>query len=95
MKTASGCKLFGAHQALSGIRDAVVLLHSVVGCNFGSMTFHFASGHMEDVRQTCTVINDSDVVFSGERSLEQALWNVRELYAPHVGSLLSPDASAT
>ena len=82
MKTASGCKLFGAHQALTGIQDAVVLLHSVVGCNFGSMTFHFASGHMEDVRQTCTVINDSDVVFSGEQSLEQALWNVRELYAP-------------
>lgn len=82
MRTAAGCKLFGAHQALSGIQDAVVLLHSVVGCNFGSMTFHFACGHMEDVRQTCTVINDSDVVFSGERSLEEALWNVRELYAP-------------
>ncbi len=36
MKPASSCKLFGAFQALGGIQDGVVLLHSVVGCNFGS-----------------------------------------------------------
>lgn len=84
MKTAFGCKLLGAHQALSGIKDAVVLLHSVVGCNFGSMAFHFSSCHMTDVRQTCTVINDSDVVFSGEDSLKRALSNVVELYDPSV-----------
>ncbi len=84
MKTAYGCKLFGAHQALTGIRDGVVLLHSVVGCNFGSSGFHFAGCNMTDVRQTCTVISDSDVVFSGEASLASALDHVRELYEPRV-----------
>ena len=72
MRPASGCKLFGAYQALGGIQDGVVLLHSVVGCNFGSMSLHVAQD-MRDIRQTCTVISDSDVVFSGEASLERAV----------------------
>lgn len=82
MKPSLGCKLLGAQQALTGIHDAVVLLHSVVGCSFGSMAFHFAACHMTDVRQTCTVISDSDVVFSGEDSVHRALENIAQLYAP-------------
>ena len=81
MKPASGCKLFGAYQALGGIRDGVVLLHSVVGCNFGSMALHVAQD-MRDIRQTCTVISDSDVVFSGEASLERAIRSALELFQP-------------
>lgn len=81
MKPAYGCKLFGAHQALSGIRDAVVLLHSVVGCQFGSLSFHVPQD-MTRIGQTCTVISDSDVVFGGEASLARALAHVEELYAP-------------
>lgn len=81
MKISSGCKLFGAHQALSGIRGGVALLHSVVGCSFGSMAFHVACD-MAGLRQTCTVI--SDVVFGGEASLARALDHVEELYAPEV-----------
>lgn len=82
MKPSLGCKLLGAQQALTGIQDAVVLLHSVVGCSFGSMAFHFAACHMTDVRQTCTVISDSDVVFSGEDSVRRALDHIAQLYQP-------------
>lgn len=81
MKPAYSCKLFGAHQALSGIRNAVVLFHSVVGCQFGSLSFHVPQ-EMTRINQTCTVISDSDVVFSGENSLSRALRHVEELYAP-------------
>ncbi len=81
MKTAEGCKLFGAHQALTGIRGAVVVLHSVVGCNFGTMSFHVPNC-MQDIRQTCTVISDSEIVFGGEQSLKRALESVIELYDP-------------
>ena len=83
MRPASGCKLFGAYQALGGIQDGVVLLHSVVGCNFGSMSLHVAQD-MRDIRQTCTVISDSDVVFSGEASLERAVRSALELFQPSV-----------
>ena len=55
MKTAYGCKLFGAHQALAGIKDAVILFHSVVGCNYGTMLFHLSPCNQTDVRQTSTI----------------------------------------
>ena len=83
MKTPSGCKLFGAHQALSGMSDSVVLFHSVVGCNFGTMTLH-AGCDMAQIRQTCTIIGDQDVVFGGEESLRRALCHVEQLYHPRV-----------
>lgn len=84
MKAPFGCKLLGAQQALGGIRDGVILFHSVVGCNFGSMAFHFASCDMTEVRQTCTVISDNEVVFGGEHALEKALSSAEELYHPVV-----------
>ena len=83
MKAAQGCKLFGAYEALSGIQDSVVLLHSVVGCNFGTMAFH-AACDMANIRQTCTVISDTEVVFGGEKSLKKALDYVEELFQPRV-----------
>lgn len=83
MKAAQGCKLFGAYEALSGIQDSVVLLHSVVGCNFGTMAFH-AACDMAHIRQTCTVISDTEVVFGGEKSLKKALAYVEELFQPKV-----------
>lgn len=39
---------------------------------------------MRDIRQTCTVISDSDVVFSGEASLERAVRSALELFQPSV-----------
>lgn len=83
MKVPSGCKLFGAQQALAGIRDGVILFHSVVGCNFGTMTYHVPSDQ-RDIRQTCTIINDSDIIFSGENSLRKAIANTLELFHPKV-----------
>lgn len=82
MKAGYGCKLFGAQQVFTGVQDAVTLLHSVVGCNFGSMGYHFTACDMSDVRQTCTVLSDSDIVFSGEESFRLALEKIREHYDP-------------
>ena len=103
MRAGYGCRLFGAHQALMGVKDAVVLLHSTVGCNFGTMGLHFTGCDMSDVRQTCTVLSDADVVFGGEGSLLLALRNVRELYAPAaifvvtgcVSDMIQDDAAGT
>lgn len=36
MKPLSSCALFGAVRALAGIKDALILQHSVVGCQWGS-----------------------------------------------------------
>lgn len=93
MKPALGCKLFGAHQALSGIGNTVVLLHSVTGCNFGTLSFRLP-GRMAGVSQACTVISDDDVVFGGEPSLECALTSVLELYRPEAVFVLGGCVSA-
>lgn len=81
MKTANTCKLFGAQQVFTGISDCMTLLHSVVGCSFGSLSFH-APIDMSQIRQTTSVISDDDIIFSGEASLEKAIRYVDELYHP-------------
>lgn len=88
MKCADSCRLFGAYEAVSGIKDNIVLLHSVVGCNFGTMSFH-VTGDMSDMRQSCTVISDKDIIFNGENSLREAIENVIELYGPRCITVIS------
>ena len=61
MKPLSSCALFGAVRALGGIKDALILQHSVVGCQWGSLAFRYA-GKPYDVRQASDVIYDEDVV---------------------------------
>ena len=82
MKAGYGCQLFGAQQVLTGIKDCVVLLHSVVGCNYSTMALHFTACDMSEVNQTCTVISDSEVVFGGEGAVLEALHLVKEQYDP-------------
>lgn len=72
MKPLSSCALFGAVRALGGIKDALILQHSVVGCQWGSLTFRYA-GKPYDVRQASDVIYDEDVVNGGEKVLHKAL----------------------
>ena len=64
MKPLSSCALFGAVRTLSGIKDALILQHSVVGCQWGSLAFRYA-GKPYDVRQASDVIYDEDVVNGG------------------------------
>ncbi len=93
MKCADSCRLFGAYEAVSGIRDNVVLIHSVIGCNFGTMSFHITRD-MSDMRQSCTVISDKDIIFNGEGSLREAIENVTELYSPKSITVISGCVSA-
>lgn len=72
MKPLSSCALFGAVRALSGIRDALILQHSVVGCQWGSLAFRYA-GKPYNVRQASSVIYEDEVISGGEGLLAQAL----------------------
>lgn len=79
MKPAEGCALFGAYRACVGISDAVILLHSVVGCHFGTLFFH-QTRQPEDVRQASTVFYGSEVLYGGADALVKALQNADALY---------------
>ena len=85
MKPLSSCALFGAVRTLSGIKDALILQHSVVGCQWGSLAFRYA-GKPYDVRQASDVIYDEDVVNGGEKVLRKALQEAERIFA-HCGAV--------
>lgn len=68
MKAMAGCALFGAVKALSGIKDAFVLQHSVIGCNYGTLNFRNVHKNY-DVKQASTVVYDSEVIYGGQELL--------------------------
>lgn len=72
MSCKTGCRLFGAYRVAVSIKDSAVLIHSTVGCNWGTMLFHTGS-QPGDFRQACTVIYEEDLVFGGEKLLKKAM----------------------
>jgi len=75
----AGCKLFGAYRVAVSVKDSAVLIHSTVGCNWGTMLFHLF-GQPGDVRQAGTVMYEQDIAFGGEKQLRHALADMLELY---------------
>jgi len=67
-----GGRFFGAFRACSGIKDAVVLNHVPVGCNWGTGMFKTIS-NQPDVRHACTVMHEKEIIFGGEVALKKAL----------------------
>lgn len=86
MKAMAGCALFGAVKALSGIKDAFVLQHSVIGCNYG--TLNYRNVHKSyDVRQASTVVYESEVIYGGQdllikgiKEIDQRFPNVKTIF---------------
>lgn len=85
MKPLSSCALFGAVRALAGVRDALVLQHSVVGCQWGSLAFRYA-GKPYNVRQASSVIYEDEVIGGGEKLLAQALAEAERCF-PQCGAV--------
>lgn len=79
MNCDSECRLFGAYRVVISIKDSVILIHSTVGCNWGTLAFHIST-KINDIRQTSTVIYEEEIVNGGEKILEEALENTVKLY---------------
>ena len=88
-----GGKFFGAFRACYGIKDAVVLTHVPVGCNWGAMMFKSTSNH-SDVRHACTVMHEREIVFGGEEALREALVRADRLYKTPLLVVITGDAPA-
>ena len=88
-----GGKFFGAFRACSGIKDAVVLAHVPVGCNWGAMILKSTS-NQHDIRQACTVMHEREMVFGGENALKEALIHADKLYDSPLITVVAGDASA-
>lgn len=81
MKSIRPCRIFGVYEAVSGMKDNVTILHTVTGCHFATLSMKLGRS-MADVNQTSTIINDKDIIVSGEGSLKKAIENTIDLYKP-------------
>lgn len=79
MKPMSGCALFGANKVFTGVKDAVVLQHSVIGCHWGSLNFH-CTNNFCDIRQASTVIYEENVINGGTDLLVKSIKEIEDLY---------------
>ncbi|MCR4722873.1 MAG: nitrogenase component 1 [Eubacteriales bacterium] len=88
MRPSKSCMLFGSYHALNGIKDSVVLFHSVIGCNFGTLGPHFMND-MASIRQSSTVMSDREVIYGGESQIRKAVRLAKQLYSPRAVFVVS------
>lgn len=79
MNSFMGCRLFGAYRTAISIKNASVLIHSTIGCSWGTAAFH-ASSKTKDIRQCSSVLYEKDIVYGGRASIIKALKNMESLY---------------
>ena len=88
MQPSTACKLFGAYRSAISVKDSYVLLHTTIGCNWGTSVFHIPS-KLNDIRQASTVIYNEDVVFGGQKILKKAIYNVIDMFNPKILFIIS------
>jgi len=88
MQPSTACKLFGAYRSAISVKDSYVLLHTTIGCNWGTSVFHIPS-KLNDIRQASTVIYNEDVVFGGQKILKKAIYNVIYMFNPKILFIIS------
>lgn len=77
------CKLFGATAAVSGIRDAIPLIHSPCGCMFyirAGLVMH----DRIDSRMLCSDISQNDIIYGGEARLKESIIACQEAHNPEL-----------
>lgn len=79
MKALTSCALFGATRVFAGISDALILQHSVAGCNYGTLSLRYPS-NMGNIRQASTIVYEENVIRGGAEILAKGLKEADELY---------------
>ena len=88
MGCSKACKLFGAYRTVISVKDAAVLIHSTIGCSWGTSNFHINS-MQQDIRQASSAIYEEDVVYGGEKVLIKSIEHMQDLYDYSVLFILS------
>jgi nitrogenase molybdenum-iron protein beta chain len=85
-----GGRFLGAYRACSGIRDAVILSHVPIGCQWGARMLGGFLCH-KGKKHACTVLHENEIVFGGESALEKTLLNIGSSYESKVVIVVSGD----
>lgn len=85
-----GGRFLGAYRACSGIRDAVVLSHVPIGCQWGARMLG-GSSCRKDMKHACTVLHEKEIVFGSESTLEKAILDAGSVYKSNIIIVVSGD----
>ncbi|MCG2827887.1 nitrogenase component 1 [Methanothermobacter sp. K4] len=93
MEPVSTCKLFGAVRAVSGIRNAVPLIHGPRGCAYHTGYLLTARGGKR-IRVLSTELSESDVVFGATDKLKKAIVDADRTLKPDLIAVMSSCATS-
>lgn len=93
MEPVSTCKLFGAVRAVSGIRNAVPLIHGPRGCAYHIGYLLTARGGKR-IRVLSTELTESDVVFGAADKLKKAIVDADRTIKPELIAVMSSCATS-
>ncbi|MGB9837257.1 nitrogenase component 1 [Methanothermobacter sp.] len=93
MEPVSTCKLFGAVRAVSGVRNAVPLIHGPRGCAYHIGYLLTARGGKR-IRVLSTELSESDVVFGAADKLKKAIIEADRTLKPELIAVMSSCATS-
>jgi len=87
------CKFWTAFSVINGIRHAVPLIHGPTGCTYSvASDFKLSACEYRGVPlepTSCTALDETNVVYGGERKLGQAIAEAVRKYSPELVVVLS------
>ena len=88
------CKLVGAVRALSGVTDAITIVHARPGCHCGILLLRALGSNQNDIRIVGTAFHAQDMIYGAERTLADSIRLSYENFEPALIAVLNCSAPA-
>lgn len=88
------CKLVGAVRALSGVTDAITIIHARPGCHCGILLLRALGSNQNDIRIVGTAFHAQDMIYGAERTLADSIRLSYENFEPALIAVLNCSAPA-
>jgi len=86
------CGLLGAVRAVTGLRDAVIIVHGRPGCHSGMLALQSATSSHRYVNVIFSGLRSEEMVTGGEARLRKAILNTYEIMKPRLIVVASASA---
>nr|QNO55256.1 light-independent protochlorophyllide reductase subunit B [Methanosarcinales archaeon ANME-1 ERB7] len=88
------CKLVGAVRALSGVTDAITIVHARPGCHCGILLLRALGSNQNDIRIVGTAFHAQDMIYGAERTVADSIRLSYENFEPALIAVLNCSAPA-
>ncbi len=88
------CKLVGAARALSGVKDAITIVHARPGCHCGVLLLRALGSNQNDIRIVSSAFRASEMIYGAEGKLTDAIRLSYKHFKPSLIAVLNCSAPA-